>query len=155
MTENKNKGTILLVDDDKMLLDSIAMLLEYHNYTVVKAENGNSALACINDHKFDLVITDVRMPDMNGLDMLSRMKEIMPDSFIKAIIITGYASDEIPIKALKFEVNDYILKPFNIDDFIASVNKAMLEVASIHQKKVRDYELEEARKKLEEFKSNS
>ena len=115
-------GTILLVDDETILLQTIAIQLEDdHGYTVHTAENGYDAVELVRQHPMDLVIADVRMPGIDGIETLKQIKEIQPR--IRAIIMTGYASEDAPVRALKLGVDDYIFKPFEAEVFIHSIQR--------------------------------
>lgn len=113
-------GTILLVDDNTTLLQTLAIQLEEDlGYTIHTAENGYDAIELARQHHVDLIVADVRMPGIDGIEAVKQIKEIHPR--IRAIIMTGFTSEEAPVRALKLGVDDYIFKPFEADVFIHSI----------------------------------
>ncbi|MCM8773503.1 MAG: response regulator [Candidatus Omnitrophica bacterium] len=157
---------ILVVDDDKLLLQTIKNLLEKEKYSVTAVDNSNKALELIKQNFYPLIILDVRMPDMDGMELLKRIRDIQENSHTSTIIvITGYADENVPIKAIKYGASDYIMKPFDITEFLYSVNKNM-RIARLEMEKIKyigeianknkelERALEELRKtkeKLEEY----
>jgi serine phosphatase RsbU (regulator of sigma subunit) len=116
-------GKVLLVDDDEFVLAVRSRDLIDEGYEVVTASGGYQALDIVQSETFDIVICDVRMPDLDGLETLRRIQAIQSE--IRTIIITGYTSEETPVQALKLGVNDYLIKPFEYEEFIAAVNQNM------------------------------
>lgn len=120
------KQKILVIDDDKLVLKSIRQLLERANYVVHCASSGDEAEAEVNQDQFNLVICDIRMPRQDGLLVIKRLKEYvgsrgLPE--IPFIFITGYASEDAPIEAIKLGALDYLLKPFDLEELLKSVRK--------------------------------
>lgn len=115
--------SILLIDDEEMILDSLRMILSQEGYAVDCARNGGEALDILKTHTYDLVITDIRMPGMSGLEVVERVKASLPDQ--KVMMITGYGSLETAVKAQHRGVCDYLLKPFNLQDLKRSVRRAV------------------------------
>ena len=107
---------ILLVDDDDTLRQSLLMLLQSEGYTVSEASHGQEAIDKAREHYFDLVLCDVRMPGIDGIETINQLKESIADAHF--IVMTGYASEDAPIKALRLGVDDYISKPFDIPTFL-------------------------------------
>lgn len=91
--------------------DTLLVVLEDEGFEVTGAANGYEAIEKIKETSFDLVICDIRMAGMDGLDTLATLKKSQPE--LKSIIMTGYASTEDPIRAIKLGVNDYLFKPFD------------------------------------------
>ncbi len=110
---------ILLVDDDETLRLSLTMLLENEGYTVAAAESGERALDLAREHYYDLVLCDVRMPGMDGIEAVGHLKDSIADAYF--IVMTGYASEEAPVEALRLGVNDYLNKPFDLPLFLEKV----------------------------------
>jgi DNA-binding NtrC family response regulator len=110
---------ILVVDDDDLIRRTVEKLLTRQGFDVTLAENGEEAVEKASTQAFDMVISDVRMPGIDGVETIRRIREYQPN--ICAIIITGYASEETPVHALKLGVQDYIFKPFDIETFLHSV----------------------------------
>jgi len=120
------KKKILLVDDDALVLKSISNLLSRVGYEVVCAKDCESAEREFTKNKIDLVICDIRMPGSDGVVVVKKLKEMTQNkkgSETPFIFITGYASEEAPIDAIKLGVKDYILKPFDLDELLTSVKK--------------------------------
>ncbi len=109
---NKSK-TILIVDDEEFIRINLKQILSGENYNVKLKENGKSALEIINEDEIDLVLLDLNLPDMNGIDILKQMKIIHPELLV--IIMTGFASVESAVEAIKDGAYDYIKKPFKAD----------------------------------------
>ena len=105
---------MLVVDDEYMILEGMRHLLPYHEYQVEivhTAENAEEALDYFNHHPVDIVLTDVSMPDMTGLEMIQQMKEISPETHF--IIMSGFQEFEYARKALLLGAIDYLVKPIN------------------------------------------
>ncbi len=118
------KGTILVVDDDPSLLDTIKDILEIENFRVELAHSGLEGLEKIKNN-IDLVLTDIKMPGMDGIQFLHSIKEMNSD--IPVIVITGFASLETAVRAMREGAQDSIVKPFEVDKFIAGVKRAVKE----------------------------
>lgn len=135
---------ILVVDDEEIIRESIAMILEKEGYKVDKAENGGSAFDKISAVSYDLVITDIEMPVMRGVELLEKIGQRSPQTFV--IIITAYGSVETAIGALRKGAYDYILKPIEFDDLLFRVKKlfehrnVVLENALLKQEINRKYD---------------
>lgn len=114
---------ILVIEDDELMRMSLETELSLAGYRVTVAENGYKALELAKDHHFDLVVSDVRMAGMDGLQTLTALKEVQPSA--RSIVITGYADPDAPIKAVKLKVDDYLLKPFTSDDLLNSVRQSL------------------------------
>jgi putative two-component system response regulator len=110
---------ILVVDDEELIRRTVAKILKKQDFEVYLAEDGYAGVEMARTQEFDMVISDVRMPGIDGVETIRLIKELQPD--ICSIIITGYASEETPVQALKVGINDYIFKPFEVDTFIHSV----------------------------------
>jgi len=119
---------IIVIDDEPLVLRTIEKLLETEGYIVTPSESGKEALSIIDQEEIDLVISDVRMPVMNGVETISVMIERCKDKKKEAppfIFITGYADEIANQKAQDLDPADFIHKPFNQVDFINSVKKAL------------------------------
>ncbi|MGE0495755.1 MAG: response regulator [Vulcanimicrobiota bacterium] len=114
---------VLIVDDDELMRESLEMAAEEAGYQVAGAASGPEAIELARQRSFDLVVCDIRMPGMNGLDALSEIRRHLPEA--RAIVITGYASPDTPITALKLKVDDYLLKPFDGHVFLASLKRVL------------------------------
>jgi len=141
---------ILVIDDDPSMRDTLVIVLEDEGYDVSAAANGYEAIEKIKESSFDLVVSDIRMAGMDGLDTLATLKMTQPE--LKSIIMTGYASTDDPIRAIKLGVDDYLYKPFDAQQFLKSVRKSIdetrkMSVFSSEQTQGRD-ELISAFKKI-------
>ncbi len=118
----KSQIQILVVDDDRIILDSLCEYLSLEGYGTVAAESFNEAVQKLQTQMFSLVITDVNMPDGDGLELLSIIRRNHPQ--IVAIVITGYGTIESAVEAIKMGAYDYLTKPIVDDDLLLAVERA-------------------------------
>ncbi len=111
---------ILLIEDEKITRITLTNTLRKEGYQVVNSETGRDGLDHFRREHFDVVITDLRLPKMNGLDILKAVKEISPDCFV--IVITAYATVETAVEALKMGAYDYLTKPFSPDKLLSMLD---------------------------------
>ncbi len=122
--EIKNDSiTILVVDDEESLREICKDALKDEGYEVLQAENGQDALNVIMSNDIDLVISDLRMPEMNGLQLLEKIKEKNLD--LDFLVMTGFATIETAVECMKMGAADYLPKPFNINHLLVKVNKVV------------------------------
>lgn len=114
---------ILVVDDEQSLRDFLAIMLKKEGHEVVTAENGEDALKAVQAEIFDLVITDIKMPGLDGIGLLRMIKEISTDTIV--IMITAFGTTETAVEALKLGAYDYISKPFKVDEIKLVIQKAL------------------------------
>ena len=114
---------VLVVDDEKDLCDHIKHELNKEGYLATAAYDGDEGLDYFKNNRVDIVIVDLKMPRMSGLEMLKQCREIT-DNFI-SIIITGHGDHETAIKALRMDVFNYLKKPISLEELIVSVNKGI------------------------------
>ncbi len=114
---------ILVVDDEQSLRDFLAIMLKKEGHDVVTAENGTHALKAIQAEIFDLVISDVKMPGIDGIGVLKTTKEISPETVV--IMITAYATAETAVEAMKLGASDYIIKPFKVDELKLIIDNSL------------------------------
>ncbi len=142
----KHKGKILIVEDEKSMREVLKILLEGEGYEVMTASDGLEGIAHLDKDIFDLVVTDVKMPKVDGFEVLKRIREISPDTIV--IMITAFGTKESGIEAMKLGAYDYISKPFNIDEIRLIVKKAIekkrehVELSLLRQKVDVTYSLE-------------
>jgi two-component system, NtrC family, response regulator AtoC len=118
---------ILIVDDDQMSRDSLAnFLTKYLGHEVTESASGEEALEKLAESYFPMIITDVRMPGIDGIELLSKIREMAGRSSADVVIITGYAEVETAIEALRFGAYDYLLKPVNVEQ-LANVTDKIAE----------------------------
>lgn len=116
------KSKILVIDDEKRMCDSIKVLLSNIGYEVDTAENGRVGIEKLESNKYDLVITDLMMPELDGFAVMKHIKENCANTLV--IVITGYASVESAVRAIRSGAYDYILKPFDFEIIKISVERA-------------------------------
>jgi two-component system phosphate regulon sensor histidine kinase PhoR len=128
MKENEERPSIyrtriLVVDDEKRIRDGCQSILSAEGFEVGVAENGYAGLAKIEEQHFDIILLDLMMPGLRGLDLLDHVKGKLPDTLI--IVITGYATLEHAVEAMKKGAFDFISKPFSPEDLRAVIRKAI------------------------------
>jgi signal transduction histidine kinase/FixJ family two-component response regulator len=126
--------SILITDDEPDVLDLCQRILTGEGYRVETACTGQDALERAGEESFDLLLTDIKMPGMNGLETAQAVKEMQPD--IICVIMTGYSTMDTAIEALKLGVDDFVLKPFAPGDLSMSIAKA-LEKDRLHKENIR------------------
>ncbi|MFH1931117.1 MAG: sigma-54 dependent transcriptional regulator [Pseudomonadota bacterium] len=126
--------TILIVDDEKNYLLVLEALLGPEGYEIITAGNAHDALRSVREADLDLVITDVKMPGMNGIELLEESKKIKPE--LPVIIMTAYGSIEMAVEAMKKNAYDYITKPFQNEQLKLTVKKALDNYRLIKQNKL-------------------
>lgn len=114
---------LLVVEDDTNVRDFCVRLLRMNGYQVVAAENGRVALERLGENQFDLVFTDLQMPEMGGIELLHRLRQDYPE--IDSIVFTAHATVETAREALKLGAFDYLTKPVTVDDLERTVRRAM------------------------------
>ncbi len=122
------KQRILVIDDDPLVLRSILSLLRSVGYEVEGTKNSEEALNKAISVPCDLVISDIRMPGDDGIVTIKKIKQTLREKRkleVPFLFITGYASEDAPIDAMKLGADDYILKPFDNDQFLAAVKKSL------------------------------
>ena len=119
------KARILAVDDEAIILDSFRKILVVAGYSIDTVEKGREALGLILKRDYDFVFTDLKMPEMDGLEVTKAVKHLRPD--IDVIVITGYASIETAVETMKHGAMDYVQKPFTEDELINFFNKCLIK----------------------------
>jgi two-component system, LuxR family, response regulator FixJ len=119
----KSKASIFLVDDDTMLLNTTTFMLESAKYECISFTDADNCLAKFNPRCCDLLITDIQMPGINGIELLHQAKKIAP--WIPVIIMTSYAEIPIAIQSVKGGAFDFIEKPFTIETLLHVVDLAL------------------------------
>ncbi len=112
------KRTILIVDDDQGLRELIRINLEHEGYAVLQARNGLEGLTAAREHRPDLVVLDIAMPEMNGLEVCTRIREF---SQVPILMLTGMVQSQNVVTGLDEGADDYIGKPFNMDELLARI----------------------------------
>lgn len=120
---------ILVVDDEDIIRESLSYILKKEKYDVEEAANGRIAFDMLKETSYDLVITDIEMPEMKGIELLDEIKKMNLQT--NTIVITAYGSMETAIAALRSGASDYILKPVEFDELLFKVKK-LFEVRDLH-----------------------
>lgn len=120
-----NRPRILVLDDEEIVRVSCKKCLIPEGYDVDVAANGVEGLSMTENNRYDVILTDLKMPDMDGMEFLVKVKERHPDT--KVIMITGYSTVEHAVKAMRMGAYNYIEKPFTPDALIEAVKEAMAQ----------------------------
>ncbi|MCL5670503.1 MAG: sigma-54 dependent transcriptional regulator [Acidobacteria bacterium] len=117
------KGNVLIVDDELIVRDSLGKWFREEGYGVGTAESAREALALLARQDWDVALVDIKMPDVDGIELQGRFREVKPDLIV--IIMTGYASVETAVAALKNGAYDYVVKPFDPEEIAHTVHNAL------------------------------
>ncbi|HHJ50202.1 MAG TPA: sigma-54-dependent Fis family transcriptional regulator, partial [Phaeodactylibacter sp.] len=131
---SKKKHKILIVDDERSIRRTLCDILEFENFQVEEAENGMEGLAKAKGGKYDLVIMDIKMPQMDGLEALERLQILQPD--LPVIMISGHGTIETAVEAVKKGAFDYISKPPDLNRLLITVRNALDKSNLITETKV-------------------
>jgi signal transduction histidine kinase/DNA-binding response OmpR family regulator len=135
-------GRILVVDDEPRMTDSVKALLAADGHDVVTANSGSEALAKLDKNAFDVVLADLRMPDVDGLEVLRAARQIAPDRPV--VMMTAYASLDSAVAAINDGAYDYLIKPIDLTEMRLTIRRA---VEKHHLDRVRDHLVDELREK--------
>jgi len=130
---------VLIVDDEEQMRELLAKVLEKNGYQVTTAGDGGQALTVLEKEPMDLVVTDVRMPGLDGMEALKVIKELNPE--IVVIIMTAFGSIDQAVQAVKEGAYDYINKPFKIEEMLLTIRKALEERRLRHEVTALRHEL--------------
>jgi DNA-binding NtrC family response regulator len=119
----QKKGKILIVDDEKIALRNLEHIMKKDGYEVIGTLSGQNALKLLEEHNFDTILTDLKMPKVDGMQILNRCRELSPDT--EVVMITGYATLKSAIEAMKHGAFYYIAKPFKLDEVRKIVQEAV------------------------------
>jgi DNA-binding NtrC family response regulator len=142
---------ILVVDDDENIRKVLIMILEEEGYNVASAETAQRAIEMTEKETYNVALIDVRLPDMEGIELLTKMKDTTPK--MRKIIITGYPTLQNAIEAVNKGADAYIMKPFNMDRVLATIKEQLEKqkeelkysqekVAEFIETRVRELEME-------------
>ncbi len=134
------KTRVLLVDDEEEFVQALAERLSIRDYDATVSLRGEDAIEKLRNYNFDVVVLDVRMPGMDGTDVLREMKRIKP--LTEVIMLTGHATVETAIEGLKLGAYDYLLKPCETEDLVAKIDKAYEKKAD-HDERIREAKVKE------------
>jgi len=144
---------ILVVDDEKRIVENISLCLKREGFQTTGAYDGDEAVRIFKQQKFDLVLLDVSLPGMNGYEVMEHIFGMDEDALV--IIITGYSSVESAIRALKNGAWDYLKKPFEYADLVKTVKNALFQKKLIADKKAVSARLEASERQYEYMVNNS
>ena len=116
---------ILIVDDEETVLQSLDILLTSEGHDIIKAINSEKAVDLIKDGGFDLLITDIRMTPVDGMDLMKLARKVQPD--MPSIVISAFSSDKTIQQSYDLGCIAYLRKPFRIQEVLVAVNKALGE----------------------------
>ena len=125
MNNTAHSPHVLLVEDEPGVANGLKMILSKVGYAVDVSMTGLKALEEFRGNGFELVVADLRLPDIDGMDVIRVIKEERPET--KVVVITGYPSVSSAVESAKLGVSDYLRKPFTDDDFMAAVQEALKE----------------------------
>ena len=132
--ETKN---ILIVDDDRSMREFLEILLTKEGYHVSLADCGERGCKFLEEKSFDLVITDIRMKDINGIDVLKKAKQISPETMV--VMISAFATADTAVEAMREGAYDYIPKPFKVGEFKKIVNETLKSKKAMPSRKDQDH----------------
>jgi two-component system response regulator PilR (NtrC family) len=115
--------SVLIVDDEEIIRESLSFILSKEGYRVAEAANGRAAVERLKEESFDLVLTDLEMPEMKGIELLEHISKTSPETMV--VIITAYGSIDTAIAALRQGAVDYILKPVEFDELLIKVRRLL------------------------------
>ena len=140
------KGSILIIDDDEAICDLLEHIFSNEGYETKTAFTGLEAIEKAKENSFNFALLDIKLPDIEGIELLSPLKEINPE--IKVIMITAYASVETAVRALNEGAFAYITKPFNIEEVLKTVNDVFEKQRLIEEKRQTEERLRESEAKF-------
>lgn len=127
-------ATILIIDDEKSIRKTLGEILTYEGYTIDEAADGEEGLKKFKEKKFDLVLCDIKMPKLDGIEFLERAKELNPD--VPVLIISGHGNIETAVDAVKKGAYDYIAKPPDLNRLLITLRNAMDKTKLVAETKV-------------------
>ncbi len=140
-------GKILIVDDDLELLDEILDFLRSHGFDVITADTGGYALTLARDEGYDVAVLDIKLPDMSGIDLARRLKELRPTA--QYIMVTAYATLDNAIGAVRNRVFDFITKPFDPGKLLAAIKEAMKANEAIERNRAKEQRVTSLKKEVD------
>ncbi|MDY6972812.1 MAG: response regulator [Thermodesulfobacteriota bacterium] len=129
------KTRVLIVDDEEEFVQALSERLTMRDYDVTTSLRGEDAVEKVRDYNFDVVVLDVSMPGMNGVETLREVKKLKP--LTEVIMLTGHATVDSAIDGMKLGALDYLIKPCETEELITKINKAHDRKAE-HEERIRD-----------------
>lgn len=139
-----SKAKVLVIDDEPIVLKSCVRILSEEGYEVYPVQTGVEGLQSLKDGHFDIVLTDLKMPEISGMEILKRIIEVYPEVIV--MMMTGYSTVETAVEAMKLGAYDYISKPFSPEELAEAVGKAMEKKRQDEQRiypRVKETEMQE------------
>jgi two-component system NtrC family sensor kinase len=146
----EEKQSILIVDDNKSICRSLTLFFEEKGYETETAGTAKEGLEKAQGRFFNLTLLDIRLPDIEGIELLAPLKEMHPDMMV--IMITAYGSLKTAVRALNEGASRYIIKPLNMDEVLATIREALEKQRLVFEKRQAEKELKELLKKIERAK---
>ena len=137
------KSRILVVDDEESIREFLEIMLKKEGYEVTTAEDGARAKEILTKKSFDMIISDLQMPNVTGIELLKHVKESYPDTVF--MLITAFGTTETAVDAMKMGAYDYVTKPFKIDEVRMNIANALrsqnleVEVRTLKKELVKEY----------------
>ncbi len=137
------KSRILVVDDEESIREFLEIMLKKEGYEVSTAEDGQKAKEVLQKKSFDMVISDLQMPNVTGIELLKHVKDSYPETVF--MLITAFGTTETAVEAMKMGAYDYVTKPFKIDEVRMNIANALksqnleVEVRTLKKELVREY----------------
>lgn len=140
MTSLDQKYRILLVDDDETIRSTMKAILEDEGYSVDSAPNGKEAIKKTQEQSYNLALLDIRLPDMEGVELLKLMKEPIPR--MRKIMVTGFPSLQNAVEAVNKNADAYLIKPVDVDKLLATIKEQLAkqeEDKKFNEQKVAEF----------------
>lgn len=150
-----DKKKILIVDDDRTILTSFSEILQSKGYSIDTAESGTEAISKTEKDYFNLVLLDIKLPDMEGIDLLNSIRETNPR--MMKIVVSGYASLENAVAALNRGADAYLIKPVDPEELVRIVGEKLKKqenAGNMSQEKVSEWIESRVRKLEQEYEDN-
>lgn len=140
MTKDKvtTRGKVLLVDDETIVRDSLSEWLNDAGYEVIPAEDGYKAIEIIKNRRADVLVVDLKMPGLDGIEVLKEVKNIAPN--VEVIIITAYGNVDNAVEAMKSGAADYLMKPFEPENLEVAIENAIREAKKEYKEYIEEKE---------------
>jgi DNA-binding NtrC family response regulator len=133
-TKNITMSNILIVDDEKAIRKTLSEILSYEGYKIDDADNGEEALKQLKEKNYDVVLCDIKMPKMDGIEFLEKAREARPD--VPVIMISGHGTIETAVEAVKKGAFDYVSKPPDLNRLLITIRNAMDKTSLVQETKV-------------------
>ncbi len=139
-TPHLSSTKILIVDDEPLILELLSRALESAGYRCIAVDNANTALERLRSEEYDLLLADIMMPGMNGVDLMAKAQGLFPD--LAVILVTSVMDIDVAIESLKQGAYDYLTKPFDLEQVLISVERALERRRLLQESRLRQWNLE-------------